>query len=284
MKAYFPGCMSLVFAAACWSACFAQSSFDLEPPIQANTDSSQVTMSPDPDALPVFKFATAELDDDGNITIATKHATQKLVAPIQEAVDPEIDPRGIAYIEKVAQKFTVFRVVKEKDEDGNEVDTPVPETRTRTVPMTRYRKRTEKEQAEYEKKVAEHEKEQANSKEEKIAVAVPTTVSQPYQVSVPEKVEEDGKIVTKTRVETRTRAITVYRGKTETTPALETKTYAMDKVAFFGIDGGKLDETTVKNRLSERKPVILLNSEKGITPYFESLLNPEAIFVVVTKE
>ncbi len=241
-------------------------------------------MSPDPDAIPVFKFATAELDGDGKITIATKRATQKLVAPMAKPVDPELDPRGIHYTENVTQNYTVQRVVKEKDKDGKEVLKTVAETRTRTVPLSRFRKRNAEEQAEFEKKVAEKKKEGANSDEAKIAAAVATNVTQEYEVQVPYSVEEDGKAVTKTRAEKRTRTIVVYRGKTETTPSINSKTYAMEKVKCFGIDGIKLDQATIKKRLTERRPCILINSEQGISPYFQSLLNPEAIFVVEPKE
>lgn len=259
----------------------AQSTFDLEPPIHA--DSAQVALSPDPDAIPVFRFATAEVDESGQIRIATKSATQTLVAPMPGPVDPEIDPRGIPYTEKVTQNYTVHRVVKEKDKDGKEVRVTKAETRSRVVPVTRYRKRNEEQQAEFEKKVAEHKAKEKDSGNPEAAVA--TKVEQEYTVNVPERIiNENGDVTMQTKAQTRTRTITVYRGETKTDASVSVKTWAMDKVQCFDVSGEALDLDVVKDRLSERQPVILVSSEQGISPYFEKLLNPEAILIVTPSK
>ena len=276
--------LSLVFLATCGTLCAAQSNFDLEPPMQASTNSAQVTMSPDPDALPVFKFATAELDDDGNITIATKKVKQQLVAPRQATVAAELDPSGIRYTENVTQTYTVTVPYTETDDDGNNIQKFRTETRTRTVPVMRYRKRNAEEQAKFEKKVAAHEAKMKEEDKTKVAPAKATQVQQSYQVNVPYTENVDGEEIARTRSEMRTRTVTVYRGKTNTTAKIQSKAYPLKEVKCFGIDGSQLDEDTIKKRLSERQPVILINSEQGITPFFESLLNPEAIFVVTPKQ
>lgn len=279
-------CCSLTFALTCSAVATAQSTFDMEPPLQANPRSSEFAMSSDPDALPLFRFAMAEVDDDGNIVIATKSAKQELVAPMAAQIDPERDPKGIRYTENVAQNYTVSVPYTEKDDDGNTTTKMRVETRTRTVPVVRYRKRNDEEQAEFEKKVVEHEAKikSGEIKEPEIKPAVPTQVTQEYQVQVPYTVVEDGKNVTRTRAETRTRMVMVLRGKTETTTTVSSTKLALGKVQCFSVDGTELDEVAIKERLSERRPVVLLNSSKGVSfEYFKHLLNPDAMFVVVRE-
>ena len=276
---------SLTIFLALGAVVSAQSTFDLEPQLQANPNSSEATMSPDPDALPVFKFATAQLDGKGNIIVATKRAKQELVAPMAAKVDPALDPKGIPYTENVTQNYTVSVPYTEMV-DGTPVTKMRTETRTRSVPVRRFRKRNAKEQAEFEEKVAEHEAKMKSGEIEtpKVAPAVSTMVTQEYQVQVPYTVVEDGRNVTKTRAETRTRTLNVLRGKTETTTTVNSTKMPLEKVKCFGVDGTELDEATLKERLSERKPVVLLNSAKAVSfEYFKHLLNPDAIFVVVKE-
>jgi len=280
------GFCSLTVLLACGTLVSAQSSFDLEPPVQANPNSSQVIMSPDPDAIPVFKFATAELDGEGNITIATRRSKQKLVAPMATPVSAELDPKGIRFTENVVQNYTVQVPYTETDGEGNVTTKMRVETRTRTVPVRRYRKRNEEEQSEFEQAVAEHEAKLKSEENEKgkVEPAVPTPVAQEYQVQVPYTVMVDGVPKTETRAETRTRTVMVMRGKTETTSTVETNSVSLEKVRVFGVDGTELDEATIKERLSERKPVVMLNSAKAVSfEYFESLLNSDAVFLVVSK-
>ena len=277
---------SLTIFLALGTVVSAQSTFDLEPQLQANPISSEVTMSPDPDALPVFKFATAQLDGKGNIVVATKRARQKLVAPPAASIDPELDPKGIRYTENVTQNYTVMVPYTEKGDDGVVVTKTRTETRTRNVPVTRFRRRNEAEQAKFEKKVAEHEAKVKSGeiKTPKVAPAVSTSVTQEYQVQVPYTVEEDGKNVTRTRAETRTRTLMVLRGKTETTATVNSTKISLEKAQCFGVDGKALDEATLKERLTERQPVVLLNSAKAVSfEYFKQLLHPNAIFVVVKE-
>ena len=262
----------------------AQSTFDLEPPVQASVESSQAIMSPDPDALPVFRFATAELDKEGNVTIATKQSTQTLIAPMPGAVSADLDPSGIRYTENVTQNYTVTIPYTEKDEDGNVTTKMRTETRTRTVPVTRHRKRNAEEQAEFEKRVAEEKEKRKSSDEPEIKPAIANQVEQKYTVNVQFVEEEDGEKVVKTGTQTRTRMVTVYRGKSETKSTLDTNSWPVEKLKCYDIDGVELDVETIKHRLTERQPVILVTSAEGITPFFKSLLNPEATFIVTPKK
>ena len=273
----------LIFLVVSVDTLAAQATSNIEPPVQAS-DSTQAIMSPDPDALPVFRFATAELDDDGKVTIATKTSTQTLVAPMPKQPPAGLDPKGVRYTEDVTQNYTVAVPYTEKDDDGNVTTKMRHETRTRTIPVTRYRKRNAGEMAEFKERVAEEKKKQAKSDDSKVKPAVAQHVDQPYTVNIPYTVEEDGETVTRTRSETRTRTVVVYRGKAETKSTIDTKSWPVEKLKCYGIDGMELDVETIKDRLSERQPVILVTSTEGITPFFKALLDPEAIFIISPKK
>lgn len=262
------------FILATGNTVFAQSNYDLAPPLQADTNSQQVQISPDPSALPVFKFAMAKLTD-GDVEVTTAFATQKLIAPISGG-GTDLS-QGIPYTETVKQNYTVQVPYTEKV-DGRLVTRTRSETRTRMVPVRRIRKRTEEEQAEYEKKVG---KEKGKAKDKpKIEYAKRELVTTTYSVNVPYTENVDGKPVTKSRTEMRTQTIPVMRGKTETVTKTKTKSYKMDSVKCFSVDGTELDSAAVKKRLSENCPVILINSHQAITPYFEAVLKPETLFMV----
>ena len=254
---------------------FAQSNHDLAPPLQADINSQQVQMSPDPSALPTFKFAMAKLNDDGDVEVATTSATQKLIAAIGGG-GPDLS-KGIPYVENTTQNYTVSVPYTELV-DGVSVNRTRTETRTRTVPVTRYRKRNAKEQAEYDKKV---EKEKAAGKAKpKVDYARPESVRKTYSVKVPYTEVVDGESVTRIRIETRTATIQVLRGTTETEAKTETISYKMAKVKCFSVDGTELDPAATKKRLSENSPVILINHQNAIAPYFEAILKPNALFLV----
>ena len=181
------------------------------------------------------------------------------------------------------EKFTVNRFVMRKDENGKDIKVTVPAIRNRKMPVTRYRKRTTEEQEEYEKKLAEHEARQEEPNGPKAAVA--TQVIQKYTVNVPHReVNGNGDVTVKNKPEPRTRKITVYRGKSETTESISTKAWPLEQVKCFDVRGDLLDDATIKNRLAERQPVILVTSEQGILPYFENLLSPNAMFVITPQD
>jgi hypothetical protein len=262
------------------STCVAQSTFDMEPPLQAKADTT-LTMSPDPKALPVFKFATAELTEEGKIKIATKVPVQTLVAPMPGSIDPELDPQGIHFTENVTQNYTVMVPYTETLDDGTQVQRTRAETRTRTVAVQRMRKRTAEEQKEFEELVAKKEKEDAaNGSKPKIEPARQTNVTQEYQIQIPYTETINGKNVTKMRTETRTRTVVAYRGKTNTTSRVIEQEYDSKSVKCFSVNGTELSQAEIQKRLADRQPVVLINSEQAISPYFETILHPNAMFVV----
>jgi len=259
----------------------AQSTFDLEPPIDASK--AQITLSPEPNAISGFRFATAEIDDAGNITVATKTATQRLTSPMPGAVPPALDPRGIRVTEKKEREYTVYRKFIEEDENGKEVEVSKPEKKKRQVSITRYRDRTPEEQVEFENKLAEREAMQKSGEIPTPAVA--QRVNQEYIINISEKgVDKNGEEIMQRVAKQRSRSVVVYRGETITEESIKTQSLQIDTVECYGVDGSKLDQETIKARLVERQPVILVTSVTGITPFFESLLNPEAIFIVVPQE
>lgn len=142
------------------SATFAQSTSDLEPPITAS--SFQIGRSPDPAAIHSYQFATAEIDDQGDITIATKTAKQTLMAPDPNSTGTEFDPRGI-------------RVTKNNG-------------------ALRYRDRTPEEQADFEKRVAERKAKQESGELPKPATS--ERIQEEYVSSVTKKiVDKEGKVI-----------------------------------------------------------------------------------------
>lgn len=260
------------------STLMAQSTHDLDPPLQADTNSQQLEMSPDPKALPTFKFAMAKLNNNGEVEVATALAIQKLIAPIAPSIDLS---EGIPFTENVQQNYMV-QVPYTEEVNGKKVTRMRTETRTRTVPVTRIRKRTPEEQAKYEKKM-EKEKE-AKKDEPEIEYAKKETVTAIYSIQVPYTEMVDGKTVTKSRSETRTRTVNVMRGTTETTAKIKKTTYKLDSVKCFSVDGTELESSDIKERMAEKCPVILINSKKAIGPYFEAILKPETLFMVCEEK
>lgn len=282
------GLLFLCLAVGISNEVHAQSNFDLDPPMQADTNSEQVLSSSDPSALPVFKFATAEIKD-GKVVVATTIAQQKLVAPVagNKPVPPELDPRGIRRTEMVTQNYTVQIPYTETLADGTNVTKMRSETRTRSVPVSRYSKRNAEEQAAYEKALKAKKKEDAaNGVEEKPAteMAKMEMVTRPYTINVPYTEIVDGKPTTRMRQETRTRTVQVMRGKTETKSKTVSSSYQFSDVAAYSVTGKKLEESAMKDRISDRAPVILVNSPKAISPYFEAILKPGTIFLVCPLE
>ena len=200
--------------------------------MQADTNSQQVYMSSEPSALPVFKFATAEISD-GKVVVATTKAEQKLIAPMPGSfsISAELDPKGIRYTENVTQNYTVMVPYTEMV-SGKPVSRTRTETRTRMVPVTRYRVRNAEEQAEHEKAVEEKKKEDAEKEDKKpeIEAATMETVQQTYTLNVPYTEMVDGVPTTRTRMETRTRTMQVTRGKTETKGRTVSSSYKLSLI------------------------------------------------------
>ncbi len=264
-----------------------QSTFDIDPPMQADTNSDQITQSTDPSALPVFKFATVEISD-GKVIVSTASATQKLLAPnpTNAIVDPALNPAGIIYTENVTQTYTVMvptSVVK----DGKTITVMVPQTKTRAVPVQRIRQRNAEEQAEFEKKVAAKKKELAEQKAKKKpevepakleSVTIQRVVQMPYTETV------DGESVRRLRLGTQSQQLSVLRGKTKTTAVVKSAEYEIGKIKAYTVNGTEIPESKLEDRISDRIPVILVNNPQAISPYFQALLKPNTIFLVCPEK
>lgn len=264
--------LATVFVFLTFNLSVAQSTFDVEPPLQAETESADILTSPDPNALPTFAFVVASLNDDGRIEIKRSVPEQeRLVMP------GNAQTVGVPYTENVVQTFTVM-VPYTEVVDGKPVTRMRAEKRTRTVPVTRIRR--VKPDA---KKPQEPDKQKPDDPDEKQPdpdKPVVKQVSVPYTVKIPFMVTVDGKQVTKYREETRMRTVSVVRGKTKTAAKVSTESYAVGKVKCYGVDGRPIDEAEIRKRLQEKTPVVLIKDPKAITPYFEVLLHPRAIFMV----
>ena len=269
--------LATIFYLSTSTMALAQSNHDLAPPLQV--DSTQLEMSPDPQALATFKFAMAKLNDDGEVEVATTIATQKLVAPL--APKGRNLSKGIPYTETVEQTYTVH-VPYTEVVDGKSVTRVRAETRTRKVPVTRIRKRNAEEQAEYDAKMAKEKK--TKKDEPEVEYAKQESVTTTFSIQVPYTEIVDGKPVTKTRTETRTRTINVMRGKTKTIAQTKKRTCKIESVKCFSVEGTELESSDIKKRLAENCPVILINSRNAIGPYFEAILKPETLFMVCKEK
>ena len=109
---------------------FAQSDFDLMPPIQRRPASLSLegVQEEGKSLNGTFQFGVAEINDDGHVDIITM--SSKTVP-----VDKD------APVESVVQSYTVM-VPRAKEVDGKPVTEMVPETRTRTVSVVRGPKKT----------------------------------------------------------------------------------------------------------------------------------------------
>ena len=264
-----------------------QSTFDIDPPMQADTNSDQITQSTDPSALPVFKFATVEIRD-GKVIVSTASATQKLLAPnpTNVVVDPALNPAGIIYTENVTQTYTVM-VPTEVVKDGKSVTVMVPQAKTRTVFVQRVRKRNAKEQAEFEERVAAKKKELAEQKAKKkpeveSAKLESVTIQRVFQMPYTEIV--DGESVARLRLATQPQQLSVLRGKTKTTAVVKSAEYEIGKIKAYTVDGTEIPESKLEDRISDRIPVILVNNAQAISPYFKALLKPKTIFLVCPEK
>lgn len=268
-------------------ALYGQSSFDLLPPRQADLNTEQVRMSPDPDAIPRYQFAVAAINGD-KVEIFTTTTEQKLLARMPNATPAKAPQGHVFYTENVTQNYTVS-VPYTEDVDGKKITRIRTETRTRTVPVRRTRKMNEKELA-AEKEKAKEEPEKEKDKKEEVAeqkpVATQVPVQIPYTINVPyTEVDDDGNQIQRFREEKRTRTAMVVRGKTETTSKSSKSSYKLDKIQCFNVSGTAVDMETLqaKAKEEERVPVILIQSKDHIDPYFELILKPETLFVVIDK-
>ena len=212
MNVYTHSRLGCLVALCMTSSVFGQEKPNLEPPI--STSKLQISRSPDPDALASFRFATAEINDEGKIQIVTKSAIQKLLVETPSAPASKLDPRGIRVEEEFEREYTVYRNVMEVDKDGKEVEVSKPEKRTRTQTVVRYRKRTLKEQGEFDKLIAEQKaKQEAGEVPQPIPVTVAVDV---LSTTTKTEVDENGKKTKVRVVGLRPRELTIQRGKTIT--------------------------------------------------------------------
>ena len=249
----------------------AQSTYDLAPPMQVGLNSNEAAIASDPANMPTFQFAVAEIGKDGKILISTAGAKQTLTAPL-----PGPDPSMEMHTEEVEMTYTVMVQVT-KIVDGKKVTTMVPEQRTRTRKVSRLRK---KKLTEEEEKEVEKERERRN----RMDIAKEETENIPY-VATTQVQERDlnGNATTRIKHEVRSRAMRIHRGTSTTERVDAEESYDVTKLECYRTDGRKLDSETVKDRLAEKAPVILIPGRSSISPYFELLLKKEAMFVVLPE-
>lgn len=269
--------ISIIACTLLSSPCWGQSNFDLNPPGQATLESHQILLSPDPASLPTFQFAVAEMNEEGEFLVITSRVNQELLGTVEQSEKP---PRGFKFVkELVPQNYTVAVPYTEKLDDGSVVNRVRTETRTRNVMKQTVVKMTAEEMTEFKKQEERKAKEEESTTRYSARLEM---VSVPYTTRVQyAEATETGEVVHKTKTVTRTRTVQVERGDTKTEVVFDNETYPNEGIDCFNVRGEKLELEKLKEIFSERQPVILVNSEKAITPYFETILKPGTIFMVI---
>ena len=97
---------------------------------------------------------------------------------------------------------------------------------------------------------------------------------------VTQTVVEDGKTLTSTFLRSQTRTQIIDKDK-ELFQVLSpvTREFEPDKLLFFDLKGRKIKPKTALDRLGERTPVVLLDSEEPVGEFFYSILKPNTILI-----
>ncbi len=97
---------------------------------------------------------------------------------------------------------------------------------------------------------------------------------------VTQTVVEDGKTLTSTFLRSQTRTQIIDKDK-ELFQVLSpvTTEFEPDKLLFFDLKGRKIKPKTALDRLGERTPVVLLDSEEPVGEFFYSILKPNTILI-----
>ena len=232
------------------------------PPMQNSPGIHQ--LSPyDGSSVRDIRFATLRLDEPNEnerrtLTISTavpqlqlnSNQKAKAKADLQDDVEYEI--------ENVVQTYSVH-VPYDVIVDGKSETRMRKESRTRTVPVRRRRN--------------------TDGSTEKL-------VKRSYTVSVPytEQVElEDGTLmsVTRSRLETRTQFVDPDALPLTFVPNVVSNSFALEKVKCFSRSGDAISVAEVVERLSAGpQACLMINSTEQIVPFFERLLDRDAIILV----
>ncbi len=100
------------------------------------------------------------------------------------------------------------------------------------------------------------------------------------QVPVTQQVVKNGKTLTSTKLRTQTRTQIIDKDKElfqVLSPAIQD--FDPDKLLFFDLKGRKIKPETALERLGERTPVVLLDSEEPLAEFFYSILQPNTILI-----
>lgn len=195
------------------------------------------------DSIPRYRFAVAQVDDEGNVEIYESIPTME---PLPTITD------GEPYTENVIQTYSVH-VPYTAMTDG------VPETkmrtehRTRTVPIQRVRPKPGEE----------------DQWEEKT-----------YTVSVPYTERVGDMVVRRARLETRTRMAHVDEPPRKFVPSPAISSCRIENLECYSTAGTELTTGETKRALQTPTPVILVSHADYITNFFEALMKPNTILIV----
>ena len=105
-------------------------------------------------------------------------------------------------------------------------------------------------------------------------------IEKTYTVSVPYTEMVGDTTIRRARLETRTRIAHVDEPDPKYVPKEVQTNYAFEKLHYFSTAGKPLTDQEAKDALKKPIPVLLVNNVEFITPYFESMLNPNSLLLV----
>ena len=165
-----------------------------------------------------------------------------------------VEVEGETYVENTIQTYGVQIPYTERI-DGQLFTRFRTEHRTRTVPVTRFRKQLEE--------------------------STDAHVEQTYTVSVPYTEFVGGVSVTRSRLETRTRLASQNEIPHTLASKPESNTHKFNALRFFDTRGVTLAADELLTNVGICFQAIQIAEVDHVVPYFEKLLNPETKFVII---
>ena len=166
--------------------------------------------------------------------------------PILETPDADQD----TVVEKVVENYAVHIPIT-KEIDGELVTTHEVQHRTRTFSIVKRRSENE------------------------------NYVKREYIACVPYTEMIDGRPIAQSRLETRTRLVSENEIPQELAPYPRSTIHDREKLSFYDLHGKEIEIDEVLNGTGGYVPVIQIASVNHVVPYFSSILNPNARFLVI---
>ena len=170
--------------------------------------------------------------------------------PILETPDTDQD----TVVESITENYSVH-VPSTKEIDGELVTTHEIQHRTRAFPIVKRRAETNEANENY--------------------------VRREYIACVPYTEIIDGRQIAQSRLETRTRLVSENEIPQKLSPFPRATIHDRENLSFYDIQGQEIAADEILNDSDGYIPVIHIASAQHVVPYFSSILNPNARFLVI---